>query len=297
MKKLLILPLIILLSGCVTYYYPETALEDGVYYAEDDPKYVVYRDPYPGRALYPWVSMDYFYLGYSPFHRHPLFPYHYGFPLAFFYSDHLNWYDPYSQLTFYNGNRYYGYCRHFRVCGNQGNGNPRHGNDRYASNDLDDPGNHRDDEIDSNDLPEAYGDNQNSTAVITTMPHSRYVSTSPSSGPSWNRGLVIRSNESSKVGESHIQPNEASVVSNGIVIAGPTSQTPVQPTNTNSSGRSSSVTTTRPTASRSSRPPSSRSTSSSRPASGNSRRASSGSSSRRQSAPRTSRPALRKDKD
>ena len=60
MKKLLILALLILLTGCVTYYQPETALEDGVYYAEDDPKYVVYQDPYAGYGYYyPWASFDY----------------------------------------------------------------------------------------------------------------------------------------------------------------------------------------------------------------------------------------------
>ena len=64
MKKLLILPLLILLTGCVTYYYPETALEDGVYYAEDDPSYVVYPRGYAGVAYYPWSSLDYFYMGY-----------------------------------------------------------------------------------------------------------------------------------------------------------------------------------------------------------------------------------------
>ena len=67
MKKLLILPLLVLLTGCVTYYYPETALEDGVYYAEDDPSYNVYSGGYAGVAYYPWSSLDYFYLGYNPY--------------------------------------------------------------------------------------------------------------------------------------------------------------------------------------------------------------------------------------
>ncbi|MGD9021881.1 MAG: hypothetical protein PVF46_08790, partial [Lysobacterales bacterium] len=67
MKNLLILPLLALLSGCVTYYYPETALEDGVYYAEDDPSYAVYSDSYVSVGYYPWYSLDYFYLGYYPY--------------------------------------------------------------------------------------------------------------------------------------------------------------------------------------------------------------------------------------
>ena len=48
MKNLLIMPLLILMAGCVTYYYPETALEDGVYYAEDDPSYVLNSGDYSG---------------------------------------------------------------------------------------------------------------------------------------------------------------------------------------------------------------------------------------------------------
>ena len=100
MKKLLILPLLVLLTGCVTYYYPETALEDGVYYAEDDPSYVVYSGAYPGAAYYPWSSLDYFYLGYYPYHRYG-FGYGSGFSFGIRYS-YSPWYYPTSYYGFYS---------------------------------------------------------------------------------------------------------------------------------------------------------------------------------------------------
>ena len=59
-KILLTFVMISMLSGCVTYYYPETALQDGVYYAHDDPEYVSSSAAY---SYYPWATMDYFYLG------------------------------------------------------------------------------------------------------------------------------------------------------------------------------------------------------------------------------------------
>ena len=80
MKKLLILPLCMLLTACVTYYYPQTALKDGIYYAEDDPSYVVNS----GGAYYPWVSLDYFYLAYYPYRYYgyysPWYISHYHYP-------------------------------------------------------------------------------------------------------------------------------------------------------------------------------------------------------------------------
>lgn len=102
MKKLLILPLLLMLSGCVTYYSPETALEDGVYYAADDPSYLVYSGTYRGAAYYPWASIDFFYLGYYP-HR--------------YYWHHYPWYvDHYRSRHYwtswpYNGHCSYGDCR------------------------------------------------------------------------------------------------------------------------------------------------------------------------------------------
>ena len=119
MKKLLILPLLILLTGCVTYYYPQTALKDGIYYAEDDPSYVVYSGGYAGAAYYPWLSLDYFYLGY----------YSHGY-----YSP---WYVSHYHFPYYPVRRsYYGYCPDYGGCQRKSKKTRRGGrHDRYARND------------------------------------------------------------------------------------------------------------------------------------------------------------------
>jgi len=101
MKKLLILPLFMLLTACVTYYYPKTALKDGIYYAEDDPSYVVYSGTYAGAAYYPWVSLDYFYLAYYPYR-------YYGYYSPWYISHFRYPYDPalrpyYASCTAYGG--------------------------------------------------------------------------------------------------------------------------------------------------------------------------------------------------
>ncbi len=92
MKKLIILILSILLTSCVSYYYPETALEDGVYYAEDDPSYVLNSGDYSGVVYYPWSSLDYFYMGYWPYHG-------YGYPFGWAYSP---WGYPYAYQAYYS---------------------------------------------------------------------------------------------------------------------------------------------------------------------------------------------------
>jgi hypothetical protein len=99
MKKLLILPLLVFLTGCVTYYYPETALEDGVYYAKDDPSYTGYSGGYSGAFYYPWSSLDYFYLGYYPYHRYG-YGYNNGFSFGIGYG-YSPWYYPTSYYGFY----------------------------------------------------------------------------------------------------------------------------------------------------------------------------------------------------
>lgn len=181
MKKLLILPLLVLLTSCVTYYYPETALEDGVYYAEDDPSYVVYQGGYPYVDYYPWSSLDYFYLGYQPY---PGYPYYTGFPFGFG-GGYSPWHYPYS---------YYGYS---------------------------------------------------------------YVSTMPS-GFSGNRGMVIRSNETTKIGKSTIQPVQPGGPSNGVVVGISPSVTVSTPaTSSVGSEPAANVANTRPS-NRNARSPSSR---------------------------------------
>jgi hypothetical protein len=213
MKKLLILPLLVLLTGCVTYYYPETALEDGVYYAEDDPSYVVYSDPYASFAYYPWSSLDYFYLGYNPYPSWGFgYSYYNGvsFGISYRYSP---WYYPYNYYGYYSPwyashyhyypgwHRYRGYCSGHKGCGHHNKKKHRGDrHDRYAGNRNDDRYDRSDEDLaenrhDSKRRDRAVSDG-NSASVR------RYVSTAPA-GYSSDRGMVVRSKESKKIGKSY----------------------------------------------------------------------------------------------
>ena len=200
MKKLLILPLLILLTGCVTYYYPETAFEDGVYYAEDDPSYVLNSSDYSGVVYYPWSSLDYFYLGYWPYSGYGFVQ---GYPIGLGYSpwDYPNGYYGYYSPRYFSHHYgsywrpYRGYCQGF-TC------NRHHNRNRYTQGS---PGhrrnrNHEDEE---NEVYTRAGDSDirrnNSSSV------GRYVTTAPP-GYSGNEGMVIRSSKSSKIGKSRLEP-------------------------------------------------------------------------------------------
>ena len=196
MKKLLILPILILLSGCVSYYYPETALEDGVYYAEDDPSYVVYQDGSPG-AYYPWSSLDYFYLGYYPYS-----PYSYYGSAPWFVS-------LYNYPYRYHGRPYRGFCWHYHDCRYRSNSRYR-GDDseRYAEN-SDDKSHNRDGEnknVDSDgSSAEESTERNNGGGYSTSTGGSRYVATT-APGNSGDRGMVIRSSKTSKTGKNKLEP-------------------------------------------------------------------------------------------
>lgn len=61
-----------LLSGCVNHYQPVYDDELGVYYTDEGVFYEAPTSTHPGTspanfAVYPWWSMDYFYLGYHPY--------------------------------------------------------------------------------------------------------------------------------------------------------------------------------------------------------------------------------------
>jgi len=262
MKKLLILALLFLLTGCVTYYQPETALEDGVYYAEDDPKYVVYQGPYAGYAYYPWWSLDYAY-----------------------------WYYPYSACSYWGP--YYGCCSHGRNCGRGiRTGRPGHGQNLHAGNTNRGSRNRNDEEIDGSEPDADSQDTLHAGPSVVGIPYRNFVSTAPS-GYSGNRGMVIRSSEAAKIGQSKIQPIKTGATSSGIVIATSTSPNVVTPANNAGRSASTSATTRPPTASRSSRPTSSRRNSASmrRASSGNRRSSRSRSRSSTRSTSKYSTPA------
>lgn len=228
MKKLLILPLLVLLTACVQYYYPETAMEDGVYYAEDDPKYVVFQGGDPGGVYYPWYSLDYFYLGYNPY---PIYPYYTGFPFGFLYG-YSPWYYPYTRHGFYSPlyasyyrypffpmfRPYYGYCWNGDPCELRPGDYKNARQNRFVGNHKghqrnDDDQDARDDAVLRDDL-----DNLRSAGKGKNMSYNSYMLTMPP-GYSGYGGMVIKSNEPTRVGKSTIQPVKSGSGSGSITIA------------------------------------------------------------------------------
>jgi hypothetical protein len=216
MKKLLILPLLIFLSGCVSYYQPETALEDGVYYAEDDPSYVVYQDDYSG-AYYPWSSLDYFYMGYYSYprllHSGYSFGFRYGFASPYYpysYYGSVPWFVSLYNYPYDYGRRpYRGYCSHYGDCQSRDNGRRRgDGLERYAGN-SGDKSHNRDGEEGFTDFDKYSTDESiernNSGGYSTSTGGSRYVATTAPGNPG-DRGMVIRSSNTSKTGKNKLEP-------------------------------------------------------------------------------------------
>ncbi len=243
MKKLMIIPLLLLLSGCVTYYYPESGVRDGVYYAQDDPSYVddsyitgsaVYSTGYADYAgyadYYPWASLDSFYLGYGGYSRSRggigwSFGLSYGYTpwYAPYYGYYSPWYAPYYPRYYrpYYSTwwPYYRSCRHRGYCGYHGDyprydhrGYDRGGHDRYSRGDWRERayrGNTR-----SRPARRIERDYRNHSATlkrelgrrdVQTAPARRYVTTAPS-GETHTRGMVIRNRAGAKNAPRHVQP-------------------------------------------------------------------------------------------
>lgn len=201
MKKLLILPLLILLAGCVTYYYPETALEDGVYYAEDDPSYVLNSGDYSGVVYYPWSSLDYFYLGYWPY---PGYGFVHGYPFGLGYSpwDFPNGYYGYYSPRYFS-HHYGSYWRPYRGYCPGVTCNRHYNRNRYTMGNN----GHRRNRNPEDEVSEVYTRVEDSgTRRNSSSPVGRYVTTAPP-GYSGNKGMVIRSRENSKTGKSRLEPS------------------------------------------------------------------------------------------
>lgn len=223
MKILLTFVMISLLGGCVTYYYPETALQDGVYYAQDDPSYVTRPHSY----YYPWSSMDYFYLGYYPNSR-----YGYGFSSSLSFQVNYDYYSPWY-APYYHNSHYYawrpyrGHHYNYYGHGNRHNGNnhyrgkghnknKRRGSDyRYAGNGNDNNGRGNGRGNDRGNRREEYSDDVRGQAGrrgstgdssgSSSIPGQGYVSTPPS-GVSGNRGVEVRSRGSKGIERNRTQP-------------------------------------------------------------------------------------------
>jgi hypothetical protein len=135
MRKLLLIPLLALTAGCVTYSYPVAETAGGVYYADEEPQYayadrgyVDYSIGYDSVGYYPWWSLDYLYLGsgyfgagynlgigfgyptYYPFYEFTYYPRYYPAWAwdPWFYSP---WYAP----RYYNAYYHFGYPRYYNA--------------------------------------------------------------------------------------------------------------------------------------------------------------------------------------
>lgn len=202
MKKLIIILLLVLLSGCVRYYSPQTAFEDGVYYAEDDPSYVLNAGDYSGVVYYPWSSLDYFYTGYWPYPGYGYgIAYTYPFGVGYspwdypngYYGFHSPWYFSYHNYPYWRPYQgpclYNGLCRQYKLDGKH---------DRYARKAYKRRGRAGDDE--------AGGQNgENDVVNDDRSSIRRHVYTTPA-GSTGNQGMVIRSRESKKPGRSQLEP-------------------------------------------------------------------------------------------
>jgi len=105
MKKLLLTPLLAILTGCVSYYYPYGEPQAGVryvpaeqyvekvYYEDEVIDEYDYSDIYVSSPYYPWWSIDYFYLGSHRHHNSFSVGFSYGSPN--YWNSHYSYYDPF----------------------------------------------------------------------------------------------------------------------------------------------------------------------------------------------------------
>ncbi len=230
MKKLLILPLLVLLTACVQYYSPETAMEDGVYYAEDDPKYMVFQGGDPGAVYYPWASLDYFYLGYGPYYPYPIYPYYTGFPFGMLYGwspwylpDRYYGYHPSMYgYNYYNRHHrgwrpYNGYCANYGQCGKRRGNRTGYGQNRFVGQQNDvAPVNDKD--IIDGVTPADNLENMKSAGSRSSVSNGRFILTLPP-GYASNQGMTISRNEATKTGRDKVDPIIPSANSRNIIVS------------------------------------------------------------------------------
>jgi len=240
MKKLIILPLLVLLTGCVSYYSPETALEDGVYYAEDDPAYVLNSSDYSGVVYYPWSSLDYFYMGYGGYYGYSFahnYPYGlgWGFPYGYdvYYS---SWTGPYHHRYYRHANR--AHCPGHAGCRRNNRDDRDDVNDRIAREDPVDR-RHRDGSDDEDERSDSSSERK--IARNRQAPVGRYGPLLPA-GQSGTQDRVIRNNDKTKTVKSRLEPAKSVPVKNVSVSPSPSSATVHRPApsspRTSSRGRS-----------------------------------------------------------
>lgn len=174
MNKLLLMPILMALTGCVSYYYPYGEPVEGVryvpadeyvehvYYEDEVVRGYDYSDIYVNSPYYPWWSIDYFYLGshrsrsglsigfsygsphywggYSSYYD-PFYPAYRYSPWSVHYSPFIYsaWYAPYYErpYRYFAGNSYFWrnrYDRHHGSGGHDRYRDGRHRGDRHDDN-------------------------------------------------------------------------------------------------------------------------------------------------------------------
>jgi hypothetical protein len=232
MRNLLLIPLLALMAGCVTYYYPAAESPVAVRYASEDAVYDDYgltvdSHDYVSARYYPWWSMDYFYLGsgyydsgisigfgtgYRPWYRHYGYV-HDPFWYPSWYYD--PWYYSFWHAPVHFQYSYYDYAHHnpywhtrYRAY------NRRHdrGHDYYYDDEHRYVRRHRraDPHPGSSDTlipPNDRGARQDMRreGPARPGPASRRVTVAPG-GASSERGMVVRSRDDAKRTRSRIEP-------------------------------------------------------------------------------------------
>ena len=240
MKKLMLIPLLTILSGCATYYYPAVESSDGAYYAEQDQNYTDYSGSYANARYYPWWSVDYFYLGsgrghsnfsigfdygygynspwYDPFYS-GFYPYSFSYFPYYYPSRYSFWYTPFYDHHYgHHYNHYAGfdhywrhrYNRHHRYAHRDHDRWSRHNRDRYAH---DDHGGDGYDHAGYREQDRNSGNNRNRENLrprgedrAEYSPVTRHVSVAPGRG-SVNRGMEVRRREERKQARTRLEPS------------------------------------------------------------------------------------------
>jgi len=217
MNRWLVLPVLALLTACVSYYQPESALEDGVYYPEDDPAYRYNTDDYyySRVVVYPWSSLDSFYFGYWPYSSYAFgyWPYSgYGFSFVYpdepgfavgYYAFYSPWYSR-AYSTYYYPPAWRPYrnnCHHHGRCGEHGNDGDA-GDGRYAAeggqNNGYPGGGGEENAFYSNNV-------RNKMGQAGYPPTNRYVLKSPADRTGY-QGLATQNQVPAKAGKSRSRP-------------------------------------------------------------------------------------------
>ncbi len=245
MKNLLALFLLVFLTGCVSYYQPESALEDGVYYAADDPSYVYNPDDYSGVVYYPWSTLDYFYFTYGAY---PGYGFGYGYPYryavwaypawAYYSYDYYGYYSPWYSSSYYDPywRPHHSGCHHHGHCRDNDNNDRDAGDDRYAGDGQQYHG--KTGVVDEENAFYSPNSKDKMGHAAGYPPMKRYVSKT-ANGRTGSEGMAVHNNKPTKFAKSRVEPvhpRSASPITVKPMAAGTPPRPPSAPANNTFSG-------------------------------------------------------------